>query len=60
MAVAGLIVTLLGFLIAFASLGATASVGGRMFMVLAGLAVSLFGVIGLINKAYMKNAIWKK
>ena len=60
MAVAGIIVTLLGFLIAFASLGATASAGGRMTMILAGLAVSLFGIVGLINKAYMKNAIWKK
>ena len=60
MTFAGIIVTLLGFLIAFASLGATASVGGRMTMVLAGIAVSLFGIMGLINKAFLKNAIWKK
>jgi hypothetical protein len=60
MAYVGLLVTLLGFLIAFASLGATASVGGRMAMVLAGLAVSLFGIIGLVNKAYLKDAIWKR
>jgi hypothetical protein len=60
MAYVGLLVTLLGFLIAFASLGATASVGGRMAMVLAGLAVSLFGIIGLVNKAYLKDAIWRR
>lgn len=60
MAYAGLAVTLLGFLIAFASLGMTPSVGGRMGMILLGLAVSFFGIFGLINKAYLKNAIWKR
>ena len=60
MAIAGLLVTLLGFVIAVASLGATSSVGGRMVMTLIGLAVSLFGIIGLINPAYQKNAPWKK
>jgi hypothetical protein len=29
-------------------------------IVLLGLAVSLFGIIGVINKAYLKNAIWRK
>jgi hypothetical protein len=60
MVIAGLVVTLLGFLISVASLTLTASVGGRMGIVLAGLAISLFGIIGLINKAYLKNPIWKK
>jgi len=56
----GLLVTLLGFLLSLFSLGMTTSVNARMIMVLAGIAVSLFGIIGLINPAYMKNAIWKK
>jgi hypothetical protein len=60
MVIAGLVVTLLGFLISVASLTLTASVGGRMGIVLVGLAVSLFGIIGLLNKAFLKNAIWKK
>jgi len=29
-------------------------------MVLVGLAVSLFGIMGVLNKAYLKNANWKK
>ncbi len=29
-------------------------------MVLVGLAVSLVGIIGLINRAYLKNPIWKR
>jgi hypothetical protein len=35
-------------------------VSGRLVLVLLGLAVSLFGIIGLLNKHYLKNAIWKK
>jgi hypothetical protein len=60
MAIAGLIVTLLGFIIAVASLGMSSSVGGRMVIVLIGLVVSLVGIIGLINPAFQKKAAWKK
>ena len=60
MAIAGLIVTLLGFIISVASLGMSSSVGGRMAIVLVGLVVSLVGIIGLINPAYQKKAAWKK
>ena len=51
---------LAGFAIAVASLGLTSSVNARLLIVLLGLAVSLFGIIGVINKAYLKNAIWRK
>ena len=60
MAIAGLIVTLLGFIIAVASLGMSSSVSGRMVIVLIGLVVSLVGIIGLINPAFQKKAAWKK
>jgi hypothetical protein len=60
MGIAGLIVTLLGFIISVASLGMSSSVGGRMVIVLIGLAVSLGGIIGLINPAYQKKAAWRK
>ena len=60
MAIAGLIVTLLGFIIAVASLGMSSSVSGRMVIVLIGLVVSLVGIIGLINPAYQKKAAWRK
>jgi hypothetical protein len=60
MAIAGIIVTLLGFLISVFSLGATSSTMGRLVVVLIGLAVSLIGIIGVLNRAYMKNAIWRK
>ena len=60
MILAGLVITLLGFLISVFSLSMTSSVNGRLVIVLVGLAVSLTGIIGVINRAYMKNAIWRK
>ena len=60
MALVGVAVTFLGFVMAFASLGVTDSVGGRMGMVLAGIVVSLFGIMGVITPAYQKTWIGKK
>lgn len=56
----GLVTIFIGFLIALLGLGITSSVGARMALTLIGLAVSLFGVIGMVNRAYLKNAIWKR
>jgi hypothetical protein len=60
MAILGIVVTFLGFVISLMSLSMMSSVSGRLVMVLAGLAVSLIGIIGLLNPAYMKNANWRK
>jgi hypothetical protein len=60
MILVGILLTLLGFIISLLSLAVTSSVGGRLAMVLVGLAVSLFGILGVLNRAYLKNAIWKK
>jgi hypothetical protein len=54
------LVTLAGFAIAVASLGMASSVNARLIIVLLGIAVSLFGIIGVINPAYLKTAIWRK
>jgi len=56
----GILITFLGFVLSLLSLGMTSSVSGRMVMVLLGLAISLTGIIGVINRAYLKNAIWRK
>jgi hypothetical protein len=60
MILAGIVITLLGFLISVLSLGMTSSVEGRMVMVLIGLAVSFTGIMGVLNRAFLKNAIWRK
>lgn len=58
--VIGLVITFLGFLLSLFSLSLTTSVGTRMAMVLAGIALSLIGIVGVVNRAYLKNAIWKR
>ena len=60
MAFAGLAITLVGWIIAVASLGVSSSGAVRLVMVGVGILVSLFGIMGVLNPAYMKNAIWKK
>ena len=60
MAIVGLAVTFAGFLISAASVGITSGSGGRLVIVLIGIAVSLFGITGLINPAYQKEALWKR
>ena len=60
MVFAGILITLLGSAISVLSLGIASSVGVRMTMTLIGLAVSLTGIIGVINRAYLKDAIWRK
>ena len=59
MTLIGLAVTLLGFVIAFASLGVTDSTGMRMAMVLVGIVVSLIGIMGVMTPAYQKTWIYK-
>ena len=60
MVLAGIVVTLLGFLLSVYSLGMTSSVMGRLVLVLAGIALSLIGIIGVLNRAYLSRAIWRK
>jgi hypothetical protein len=60
MALVGLAVTFAGFLLAALSVGITSSNTGRLGLVLVGLVMSLVGIMGLINPAYQKNAVWKK
>ncbi len=60
MIVVGIVVTLLGFVISVASLGITSSVGGRLALVLIGIALSLVGIMGILNRYYLSRAVWRK
>jgi hypothetical protein len=60
MAGVGLVIAFLGFVLSVASLGLSSSNSTRLVIVLLGIAVSLGGIIGVINPAYQKNALWKK
>jgi len=59
MVVIGLLVTLLGFLLSLLSLGVASSAGIRLAMICFGIAVSIFGILGMINPVFLKNAVWK-
>jgi len=56
----GIVVTLAGWLISVSSLTLAAGNTGRLVIVVAGILVSLVGILGVLNQAYMKNAIWKR
>jgi hypothetical protein len=60
MVLLGIVMTFVGFLIAISGLGAASTVGARMILSLLGLVVSFSGILGVINRAYLKNAIWKR
>lgn len=59
MALVGLLISFVGFLIAAASIGVVSDNSTRLVVVLVGIAVSLFGIFS-VNQAYLKNAIWKR
>lgn len=56
---AGIGSILLGWYVVLIGIHLTASVGGRLFTTLLGLAISLVGVLVLLPAAANKNAIWK-
>ena len=60
MILVGIVITFLGFVLALLSLTITSSVNGRLILVLAGIAISLAGILGVINSAFQKNAVWRK
>jgi hypothetical protein len=60
MAFVGVLVTLVGFLVAAGSVGFASATSVRLIIVLVGIAMSLVGILGLINPAYQQNAVWKR
>ena len=56
----GIIVTVAGWLISVSSLTLAGGNRARLVIVVAGIVVSLIGSLGVLNQAYMKNAIWKR
>jgi hypothetical protein len=55
----GILVVLAGWLLPVLGLTFTHSLAARFVLVLLGIAVVLVGIIGVLNQAHMKNAIWK-
>jgi uncharacterized membrane protein len=56
----GILLVLAGWLIPVVGINLTASNGARLFLALIGIAVCLVGILGVLNKAYVREAIWKR
>ena len=49
-----------GWLLAVSGLFITSSNGGRIVIACLGIALSLYGSLGILNGYYLERAIWKK
>ena len=56
----GLLLAVCGWLIPVVGLTLTSSLGVRFVLCLIGITVTLTGILGFLNRAYVKEAIWKK
>ncbi len=60
MRLTGLICIVGGWVIAVAGLFLMTSNSGRLLFASGGILVSVFGVLGVLNRYYLGRAIWKK
>ena len=60
MKLVGVACTIGGWLLALAGLFITSSTVGRGIIACFGIALSLFGSLGVLNGYYLERAIWKK
>ena len=60
MKIVGLLLALVGWLIPILALSMTQSNSARFAACLVGIAISLVGILGVLNKAHLDTAIWKK
>lgn len=60
MKVIGILIIIVGWLIAVSSLSLASSNGARLIICLIGIVVSVFGILKVLNAAHLKSAIWKR
>jgi hypothetical protein len=59
MKIVGVLMAVFGWLLPVIGLGMTSSTGVRLVLCLVGIAISLVGIVGVLNKAHQKHVIWK-
>ena len=59
MKLVGLLLALAGWLIPVVTVVMTQSTAVRMVVCLVGIAITLVGILVVLNKAHLKEAIWK-
>jgi hypothetical protein len=55
-----IVIVLLGWLVPVAGLALTPSNSIRLALCLLGIAICSFAILGMLNPAYVKHAVWKK
>ena len=60
MKLVGVLLAIVGWLIPVIALNFTQSLGARFFLALLGIFISLVGILGVLNSAHQKTAIWKQ
>ena len=60
MKIVGILLALAGWLIPIVALSITQSTGAIFAASLIGIAVSLIGILGVLNKVHLDHAIWKR
>jgi hypothetical protein len=60
MKIAGLLLAVVGWVIPVIGLSLTDSTSLRLIISLVGVGMCLVGILGCLNPAYVKDAIWKK
>lgn len=60
MKLVGILLALVGWLLPVLALGWTTSNGARILFCLVGIGITLTGILGVLNSAHQKEAIWKK
>ncbi|MBZ5513425.1 MAG: hypothetical protein LAN62_01000 [Acidobacteriia bacterium] len=60
MKITGLLLAIVGWLIPVLGLSLTSSNAARLTLCLIGIAVCLVGILGVLNRAFLQNAIWKQ
>jgi hypothetical protein len=60
MKILGLALAIVGWLIPVLALTFTSSNAARLILGLVGIGVCLVGILGVLNKAHLEHAIWKR
>ena len=60
MKLVGILLALAGWLVPIAALPMSLGTGARLVVSLVGIGISLIGILGVLNAAHLKHAIWKK
>ena len=60
MKIVGVLLALAGWLIPVIALTYTQTLGARFVLAILGIAISLVGILFVLNQAHLKNVIWKR